>query len=37
MSALEELAHFYDAVNPDPEKARAFAKAYIDLRQCPSA
>jgi len=28
--ALEELAHYYDAVKPDPIKARAFASAYIE-------
>jgi hypothetical protein len=30
LPALEELAHFYDAVNPDPAKARAFAKTYLE-------
>ena len=30
LPALEELAHFYDAVSPDPAKARAFAAAYIE-------
>jgi hypothetical protein len=29
LPALEELAHYYDAVHPDPTKARAFAAAYI--------
>jgi hypothetical protein len=30
LPALEELAHYYDAVDPNPEKARAFAAAYIE-------
>jgi hypothetical protein len=30
LPALEELAHFYDAVKPDPAKARTFAAAYIE-------
>lgn len=30
LPALEELAHYYDAVNCDPVKARAFAAAYIE-------
>jgi hypothetical protein len=30
LPALEELAHYYDAVSPDPAKARAFAAAYIE-------
>jgi hypothetical protein len=33
LPALEELAHFYDAVHPDPEKARAFASRYIEKSQ----
>ena len=30
LPALEELAHYYDAVSPDPVKARTFAAAYIE-------
>jgi hypothetical protein len=33
LPALEELAHYYDAVRPDPEKARAFASRYIEKSQ----
>ena len=29
--ALEELAHFYDAVTPVPEKARAFAQVCREM------
>lgn len=28
--ALQELAHFYDAVSPNPGKARHFAQLYLD-------
>jgi hypothetical protein len=31
LDALEELAHFYDAVNVDRAKARSFAEQYIGL------
>jgi hypothetical protein len=30
LPALEELAHFYDVMKPDPAKARAFASSYIE-------
>lgn len=30
LPAIEELAHYYDAVEPDEEKARAYARQYID-------
>lgn len=33
LPALEELAHYYDSVNPDLEKARAFAYRYIEKAQ----
>ena len=33
LPALEELAHFYDAVDSNPERARAFAAAYIEKGQ----
>jgi hypothetical protein len=29
LEALESLAHFYDAVDPEPVKAKRFARAYI--------
>lgn len=29
LSAIEELAHFYDAVDPNPDKARHFAKLFL--------
>jgi hypothetical protein len=33
LPAQEELANYYDAVDPDPVKARAFAAAYIEKSQ----
>jgi hypothetical protein len=30
LPALEDLAHYYDAVDPDPVKARDFAAQYIE-------
>jgi hypothetical protein len=30
LPALEELAHYYDAVSPDAKKAHAFAAEYIE-------
>ena len=30
LPALEELAHFYDAVEPDAMKARKYAREYLD-------
>lgn len=30
LEAMESLAHFYDAVNVKPAKAKKFAKAYIE-------
>ena len=29
LEAIEGLAHYYDAVDPNPSKARAFAKSYL--------
>ena len=29
LPALEELAHFYDAVRPHPQRARNYAQRYI--------
>ncbi|HXP61576.1 MAG TPA: hypothetical protein VN829_13850 [Dongiaceae bacterium] len=29
LEALESLAHFYDAVDPNPAKAKRYAEAYI--------
>jgi hypothetical protein len=28
--ALEELAHYYDAVEPDADKARSYARRYLE-------
>jgi hypothetical protein len=33
LPALQELAHYYDAVSPDQEKARIFASRYIEKSQ----
>jgi hypothetical protein len=30
LPALEEMAHFYDAVEPDLKKAQAFARQYLE-------
>jgi hypothetical protein len=30
LPALEELAHFYDAVEPDAMKARKYAREYLE-------
>lgn len=31
LPALEELAHYYDAVEPDQKKARLYAAKYVEL------
>jgi hypothetical protein len=31
LPALEELAHYYDAVDPDSQKARFYASRYIEI------
>ena len=35
LPAIEELAHYYDAVEPDQERPRAYARQYIDKTSEP--
>lgn len=34
LEALESLAHFYDAVDPKPAKAKYYAETYIAKAKC---